>query len=231
MCLIFSSNKGNLPDKEQLRIAHENNPDGVGFMWLDDKTVRAVKGLYNFTDLWNMLSLMKGRPYACHLRYRTRGKISPSTCHPFRIRTSRGSAYVMHNGTIFGIKTFKNGMSDTQIFAMQLEDTLEEIGNGYQTLHSRDFLDTVGASISEINKLVFMTPRGLTYINKKASGTFNKNGIWYSNSYSFIKGYRDINKVTPELISAKKSTKKTIDDFNDSDFSSPFESIATIGEK
>lgn len=214
MCIIFASEEGYLPNKTRLKVAFENNPHGTGFMWLDNGVVRTLKGLMSFSEVWGILKLLEDKPYSCHFRYRTRGKIGRSNCHPFKVQTADGSAWLMHNGTLFNVHV-SNGMSDTQVFSRHLSVALSESRDGFNRLHDDKFLVSLGDTVESFNKLVFMTPHGMSFANRNARGTFEEDGIWYSNDYSFIKGYRTKSKTpSPELnprISTRppKETKET----------------------
>lgn len=243
MCIIFFSEDGKIPQRSALKTAHENNPDGVGLMYHDGKKVAAIRGLMSFDDTWNLLKLMKGRPYAMHFRYRTRGPVGAKTCHPFRIREAKNgfNTWMMHNGTIGDI-TIPSGMSDTQAFARNLEGIIND--HGSKILIDPKVINNMANKIKAFNKLVFMNDNGDVRIVNAKSG-FTKDGIWYSNDYSFIEGYRKkasqtefkrsfITAPTPVStleVKVKEQRKSTIsdmvipgfeddmnDDFLDSDF-------------
>lgn len=188
MCIIFFSENGAIPQRSKLKIAHDNNPDGVGLMYHDGKKVATVRGLMSFDDTWNLLKLIQGRPYACHFRYRTRGPINNKTCHPFRIReVGRGfNTWMMHNGTISDL-AIPTGQSDTQVFAKNLESLVND--HGSNILMDNKILTNMGKKIQAYNKLIFMNDHGEVKIVNEKSG-FSKEGIWYSNDYSFIVDYR-----------------------------------------
>lgn len=216
MCIIFASEGGNLPEQDKLRVAYDNNPHGVGFMWIDKGTVRTLKGMMKFHEAWNVLKLLEGKPYSCHFRWRTRGSMGQSTCHPFRIHTpDGGSAYIMHNGTLFSMPSSPT-MSDTQLFAKRITDICTDLGVGVEAFHDKKFMDAVSSGIEPFNKLVFMTRYGMEFINRHAEGAFESGGIWYSNDYSFIPGYRkgkgraieEIPAVTKKSSAVTKKSKK-----------------------
>lgn len=197
MCLIFYSENGNLPAKSALRVAYENNPDGVGIMYHDGKKVQVIRGLLDFDATWGILSLLRAHQYkfACHFRYRTKGPISSKTCHPFRIREYRKigkgkndgfNTFMMHNGTFMHI-TVPKGQSDTQAMAGYLETLVNKHGSHLLTDQSN--LRQMGKKVGDYNKMVFMNDNGEVNIVNAKSG-FVKGGIWYSNNYSFTVDYR-----------------------------------------
>ncbi len=85
MCIILLSQNGKLPDKDMLRVAHENNPDGFGVMWVKNGRVKTKKGLFTFDQVWDSLVDLEGIPWSMHLRFVTRGEKVDDQCHPFQI--------------------------------------------------------------------------------------------------------------------------------------------------
>jgi predicted glutamine amidotransferase len=178
MCIIFYSESGKLPAKSALRVAYENNPDGVGIMYHDGKKVQVIRGLLDFDAAWSILCLLRnhGHKYACHFRYRTKGPISSKTCHPFKIRHTRTgfNTFMMHNGTFLGLDVPK-GQSDTQVMASNLEGLVNR--HGAHILGEKSILNNMGKKVGAYNKILFMNDNGDVQIVNAKSGIV-KGGIW-----------------------------------------------------
>lgn len=188
MCIIFYNETGKPYDEEHLSIAYDNNPHGVGLMWVEEGRVRTLRGLFSKDKLFKIIDHFHGVPHALHLRWRTRGEINKDLCHPFRashVGASK-SVYLMHNGTIFGV-TPKAGLSDTHAFAHKMQDVTYEYGT--DMLFQENFLRRVEKNIQSFNKVIFLRDDGKVAIMNPESWTV-MDGIWYSNTYSLEDGYR-----------------------------------------
>ena len=111
MCIIVNNPQGKKLDKKLLSVAYDNNPHGVGVMWQEDNSVHTIKSLMKFEDLWTVTKHLAGLNYSLHFRWRTVGPIQEEQCHPHRIldKSKHGiDLFMMHNGTINGIKSKKN---------------------------------------------------------------------------------------------------------------------------
>lgn len=195
MCLIGYNPFGNRLSQSLMRVAYDNNPDGLGIVWLDDDNeLSVVKDVTDFKTFWSLLKDLDGYTYAFHLRYKTRGQITPEQCHPFQVlnREKHGvDLYMMHNGTIFGLE--EKNKSDSQIFADILQEMYEKnfMGECFTTenlIKFYNFIEGGKTTIGSFNRLLFLTNQTVKIVNK--SDGIRHNDIWYSNYYSFIKGYR-----------------------------------------
>ena len=104
------------------------NPDGMGLMWNDGKSIKYKKGYFNVDDFYNDYVAIKNDPktkdVAVHFRIGTGSAIDIANCHPFpitsvpkRIKSRKGSCDVgvMMNG-IIGKSTKE--FSDTALYVM-----------------------------------------------------------------------------------------------------------------
>lgn len=190
MCIIIYNPGGQPLDKDLLRTAYDNNPHGFGFMWIEDYEVFSIKGMSGFNDIWQLSTHLAGFSYCLHFRWRTAGKIREAQCHPHTVldKEKHGmNLKMMHNGTIYGMKTGKKGRSDTQVYASQLTN---------QYLHKdrnlTRFFDNVhgqAPAMGSFNKFVFMADGNRVEIVNEEAGYWMDN-MWYSNVYSFETGYR-----------------------------------------
>lgn len=188
MCIIFYNETGKAYDEDEISVAYDNNPHGVGFMWVEDGKVRTIRGLFSKDKLFDILGHFEGVPHALHLRWRTRGEITKDLCHPFRASHvgADKTVYLMHNGTFFGV-TPKQGQSDTHVFAHKMQDVTLEYGT--DMLFHESFLRKVEKNVKSFNKVIFLRDDGKVAIMNPDEWTV-KGGIWYSNVYSLKDGYR-----------------------------------------
>ena len=140
MCILIHKPKGiEIPEREYLKNCHDNNPDGIGIAWIDERRITHIrKGFMKFKSFMKFLNPkkkeLKKYDVIIHFRYATHGSVSPGNCHPFPIdinlRNLRSTAYsgrfdiLAHNGVIFEYGNVKNSsdLSDTMILAKRLHD-------------------------------------------------------------------------------------------------------------
>jgi predicted glutamine amidotransferase len=204
MCIIFHNPDGRKLNKSHLATAYENNPHGHGFMWVEGGHLNIVKGIAkDFSEIWYIANQLSGFAYTLHLRWRTMGAMTVEQCHPFQIldKDNDGLDFGMvHNGTLFGMPKHQE-KSDTQLFSEDLRKKILEKDPGFRL----KFISKIGEKIGQHNKMVFMTSDNRTFfVNKNLGKMYN--GIWYSNTYSLEKNYR--NKPSISKIESKIKDKE-----------------------
>jgi hypothetical protein len=96
MCLIIHKPKNKRIPAEYIRNAMQLNPHGFGITWLDNGETERTLDYANIERL-----LDTDRPYVCHFRFATVGKVNKPNCHPFEI--TNAPRYVIYsNGTVDG---------------------------------------------------------------------------------------------------------------------------------
>jgi len=213
MCIIIHNPNGKPLNKNLLRVAYDNNPHGVGVMWQENNNVYTIKSICNFNDIWELTKHLYGFCYTMHFRWRTVGPIKEQQCHPHVVLNKERHGmdmHMMHNGTIVNLKV-SNGLSDTQVFAQRLTTSYE-----YKFQNIRTFLNHMHGIIPAVgtfNRFVFMNESQVEIINESA-GTW-RDGIWYSNVYSFEPGYREKTKQNKKhkkrLIKRDSNNNKVIE--------------------
>lgn len=214
MCIIMLSEVGDLPNKDKLKVAYDNNPHGFGVMWVEDGRVQTEHGLYTFEQVWETLERLEGTPWCMHLRWVTRGKLSVNQCHPFQISSKALSGrdiWMMHNGTFMflneKVAAFGGLKSDTECFA----DGLREILRGHlqpaKVLFSDQIQRNMKRKIEPFNKMVFLTDEGHFKIFNQEAGEWLNNSMWVSNTYSFQVGYRMFSGATVRVSSTAPNAK------------------------
>lgn len=141
MCILVHKPKGiEMPKREFLKNCHDNNPDGIGIAWIDDRGITHIrKGFMKFKAFMKFLKSVNGlkdMDVILHFRWATHGSVSPGNCHPFPIdvnlRNLRSTSYsgrfsiLAHNGVIFEYgnvsKGSKNDLSDTMILSKRIHE-------------------------------------------------------------------------------------------------------------
>jgi len=188
VCIIFYNETGKTYDRETLSVAYDNNPHGVGLMWVEDGKIEVLRGLFTKKKMFEILGHFEGVPHALHFRWRTRGKIEKQLCHPFRAshKGAEKPVYMMHNGTFTDIKP-PQGLSDTHVFASNMRKITDEYGT--DMLFNESFLRRMEKQIMSFNKVIFLRSDGKVSIMNPSQWTA-MNGIWLSNTYSLEDGYR-----------------------------------------
>lgn len=129
MCVIFYQTKEQTSfTYDEFKNAALTNPDGMGIMWDDGKSIKFRKGYFNVNDFYNDYISIREMPttkdVAVHFRIGTGSNVDIANCHPFpitsvpkRIKSKKGSCDVgvMMNG-IIGKSTLE--FSDTALYVM-----------------------------------------------------------------------------------------------------------------
>lgn len=144
MCVIFYQTKEQASfTYEEVQNAALTNPDGMGLMWNDGKSIKFRKGYFNvknfYDDYISIRKMPTTKDIALHFRIGTGSNVDVANCHPFpitsvnkRLKARQGSCDVgvMMNG-IIGSSTKE--FSDT---ALYVRDNLKE----YYDIDRRFFL-------------------------------------------------------------------------------------------
>jgi hypothetical protein len=181
MCLIIHKPKEAKVHLDLLHSASQYNPHGYGIMaFTGPKKISVHRHHYtNFEELRRAyLQLAK---YECviHLRLCTRGNITQTNTHPFRVTKS---IYMAHNGTL-NIHCRLPGRSDSwHIVNDYLTPLLEETP---KILYNDMFQHYIAAKIGPNNRLVFMDAeqKKTIIINQRLGVEYN--GLWLSNTKWF----------------------------------------------
>ena len=233
MCIIAIKEKGYKLNKEYVENCFMHNPDGAGFMFVNNNKVHIEKGFFDvdkyierLEELWDKNHLEE-KNLVMHFRISTSGGISKETCHPFpisnKLRKLRkteincGSG-VVHNG-IIGKYAWEEKMSDTQRFILEdifslwrlnNKDTLakEFKGNGkFCILKSSGDIELYGDFIKKEEGWIFSNesyaPRSYDKYYK-SSYTSNPYNYDWDDDYGY---YWDANKKEYVKFSYKNTEK------------------------
>ena len=173
MCIaIYKPENVEIP-KETLETCFENNPDGAGYMFAEDKKLHVRKGFFDMDKFWNSYKRNKNKQAVIHFRIKTHGKITKSNCHPFNIHN--GLAFV-HNGIITGYGN--DATSDTKEFSRKmLQPLVAKWGN--LALFQDPMINLLENRIG-YSKLIFLDRHGNAKIFNEHKGNW-KDKCWFSN--------------------------------------------------
>ena len=174
MCIAIFKPKNKSIKKKYYKTSFNENPDGAGFLYVENNRITIHKGFFTFSEFWSAYSKLNtvNLPMIIHFRIATHGTIDKENCHPFIVNNELGFA---HNG-IIDIKT-KGNESDTSAFNRRI---LKKIENLPYMLQNSDGVVKLMAKSVGSSKLVFLDVYGEHKIINAHLGTW-ENGSWFSN--------------------------------------------------
>ena len=183
MCLLVVCKPNAIPKREELTEGACSNPHGYGFAMVIDgkifryRTMSARKAVNKFIHMRQQYP----QGYAIwHARYATHGVKNQDNCHPFQVGDDADTV-LAHNGVLDTFIGKDDKRSDTRIFA---EDTLPKLG-GVRALEDENLYRMVEGWASGSKIAVLTTNPDAQYqlylINERL-GTWDDNGVWWSNS-------------------------------------------------
>jgi len=192
MCVIIHKPAGVGFEEDDIRCAETNNSDGFGYMYYDperDKIIASKSTKTDIEDIIKIFERLKDYEACFHFRFKTKGEIIDSQCHPFKVLDKKKHGvdmYFMHNGTITNAGITGNE-SDTQAFNRNYLKPI--LSKKPSLLNTKAMQELIADFISRGSKLCFMYGKGrVVKINESAGA--ERNGCWVSNEYSFRTGYR-----------------------------------------
>lgn len=184
MCLLVVCDANSTPTEEELLQGACRNPDGFGFAIMtpdgiiSERTMSAKKSIRRFLEL----RAQYPSAYALwHCRIATHGVKNEDNCHPFQVGGS-AMTYLAHNGVLSLPIDENDRRSDTRIFA---EEVLPAMGGVAALDDPRVFHILEKWALG--SKVVVMTvdpaAKFNLYILNEKSGTWDSDGVWWSNTY------------------------------------------------
>ena len=180
MCLLMVT-LGEIPNRDYLYNASENNPHGYGFaVNHGDRIVtgRSMKYERLIERFITEMGQSENPTGMYHARYSTHGTTTLENNHPFRV-DGRKDIVLGHNGMLPITPRVGDNRSDTRIFA---EETLGSIGieqlddkDGFRRLEQF----TAGSKVAILTNAPEL--RDSVYILNEDDGHWDK-GIWWSNT-------------------------------------------------
>lgn len=176
MCIAIYKPADKKLSKETLEICWDANPDGAGFMYVHNGSLRIKKGFMSFDRFFASFNNLQHKSAVLHFRIKTHGKVDEHNTHPFYVDKTLG---FIHNGIISKVSTTSNKeMSDTWHFNESILKPLFKLNEKFIDNEAiQELIDSyIGAS-----KLVFMDKNENVWIINEGLGNWDE-GIWYSNS-------------------------------------------------
>ena len=194
MCLLIAQPQGRKVKKDHLQSAYWQNPDGIGYAFIDRATNKIVtRKAMGFHQFWTDYQADWKRhghssPFLVHFRLATHGETNETNVHPFKVKTSEGETVFAHNGIIdIHIPKHEQHMSDTRMFGRQILNSLPD-----NWLDNAAIITLVEEFLGYGNKIAVLTTSPACerelYILNDDLGHYDKHGVWYSNhSYCYTK--------------------------------------------
>lgn len=194
MCVAVYKPAGvEFPSWRKLEKCFKKNPDGAGFMWIENETVHTLKGFMKWEDFKKALkpfkndSKYKEIDFGLHFRISTQGGVNAGATHPFilsekveTLQTTAGAGEVacIHNGIIPLTTNYisKSNLSDTMLF---VKDYLTQIAPKQEDYKNPYKMDIVEEIIN--SKMLIFCGNGT--INILGKGWNEVEGVYYSNLY------------------------------------------------
>lgn len=214
MCIIVVKEKDkSLPQEKYLKNCFDNNPDGAGFMYVDNKQVVIDKGYMNYKSfmkrykkLCKKYNNFNDKSLIMHFRIGTAGANSRENCHPYPVHYDKNVLHktyyktnlgMAHNGIIHDYNPPREDKTtnDTQNFIMKYVYPLyKHYPKFYKNKYIMEGMEDITNS-----KLAFLDKYDNIYLVGKFET--DEEGILYSNSnylpytpyykYYDVYGYRD----------------------------------------
>lgn len=213
MCIIAYAKQNIEFNACELINCWNNNPDGAGVMWLDEKGVHIKKGLMTLNDtLAVVLSLPTNTERVVHFRWATDGEVNKSNCHPFAVGdeyntdTTTDWAFA-HNGIL---KDYLTGASAKYSDTMRMSFELLQKQDGKLTKKVIDYLISTGSKFVFFNVNQGTVNIGVNVVSPDSKVLYSNygytnNGYGYTDwGYDYDDWYNDtpirVEPVTEDII-------------------------------
>ena len=198
MCLLVVCEPNSTPNKADLHAGACSNPHGFGFAIHTGDRIISERSMSAKKSIARFLELRKQFPdgYAMwHARYATHGVKNEQNCHPFKVGDDERT-YLAHNGVLDISIGKSDKRSDTRVFA---EDTLPKIG-GVSALDD-DNVWIMAETWAKGSKIAIITcdpaAKHPMYLLNESAGSWDNEGIWWSNQSHKRSLYSTPAKVEP----------------------------------
>lgn len=196
MCIAIYKPQDKLISKETLEQCFKSNPDGAGFMYVDNKKLKINKGFFTFAEFWEAFEPIQNLKSVIHFRIKTHGAVELENCHPFNVTPNLG---FVHNGIISGFGSAT--VSDTREFNKHIMQPLVQKW-GKLALFQEPIQDLLESRIS-YSKLIFLDNNNKEVIFNEDKGIWDDE-VWYSNSSYKIK------EIVPYVYDPKYEKQKEL---------------------
>lgn len=195
-----------------LHRMYNNNPDGCGIAYPDDKgkSMIVIRGLFGFRKFWKLYrEVPKDKPMLIHFRIATSGQVDKSNCHPWLIDNKHA---LIHNGNIESkLEEKVEETSDTGIFVEKILKPIfaDPILKKRKLWWKKDsFKWLMENSIGSNNKIVILAANGEEQIFNEKAGEW-EDGAWFSNK-TFKEDRKVIKGSSSKIITENGQRKEEI---------------------
>jgi predicted glutamine amidotransferase len=183
MCLLVVCKPNAIPKREELTEGACSNPHGYGFAMVIDGKIFRYRTMSARKAVSKFLHMRQQYPqgYAIwHARYATHGVKNEDNCHPFQVGDDADTV-LAHNGVLDTFIGKDDKRSDTRVFA---EDTLPKLGGVTALDDSNLYRMVEGWATGSKIAVLTVNPNAeyQLYLINERLGTWDDNGVWWSNS-------------------------------------------------
>jgi len=185
MCVAVLKPKDSSIDDKTLEKCWESNPDGGGFMYVNNDKIIIRKELDSFKKyktLYRKHESLIDTDFILHFRIATSGLVDVANTHPHKVNDD---VYMVHNGVIDRCADVNSKISDTMKFCKFISN----LPNNFTG--NKSMIELITGYIGT-DKMIFLNRNGDIKIVNENKGIW-KNGNWYSNGnweYTRTKWYQ-----------------------------------------
>ena len=186
MCVaVYKPKQANIDDKT-LEKCWDSNPDGGGFMYVNDNKIIIRKELDSFKKYKTMYrkhEKFANTDFILHFRIATSGNVDIANTHPHKVNDD---VYMVHNGVINRCSIADSKISDTMKFCKFISN----LPNNFT--RNKSMIELITGYIGT-DKMIFLNRNGDVKIVNENKGIW-KDNVWYSNGnweYTKTKWYQN----------------------------------------
>jgi hypothetical protein len=175
MCIALAKPENTRVLDSVLEQCFKSNPDGAGFVYLDNDELVTQKGFFTFDSFMEAYQPHENKQALIHFRIKTHGALNEENCHPFTVNEDIS---FIHNGIIQAVPNHAD-KSDTIIFN---ETVLQPLVTKYgDSILADPVIQTLLKDYIGYSKLAFINKKTkeFSFINKQMGNVTD--GIWFSN--------------------------------------------------
>lgn len=127
MCIIVVQPTGKSIPRERLKNCFDNNADGAGYMYVENRVLKIRKGFFTFDSFYQAYKLDHvvygiSSPFILHFRIATHGNVDRTNCHPHSLNKNLAFAHngIFHNVSDIEAKKSKSDSMRAAIIFKQL---------------------------------------------------------------------------------------------------------------
>ena len=173
MCVAVLKPKDSSIDDKTLEKCWESNPDGGGFMYVNNDKIIISKeqdSFKKYKTLYRKHESLIDTDFILHFRIATSGLIDLANTHPHKVNND---VYMVHNGVIDRCADVNSKISDTMKFCKFISN----LPNNFTG--NKSMIELITGYIGT-DKMIFLNRNGDIKIVNENKGIW-KDGNWYSN--------------------------------------------------